>query len=746
MSTKLKIEKLKNQLSLFITKSFLLLLSLGCCISMSAQGWEQLNDPPFIDHHTNSFGFEGKGYAFKGLPNNDGGNEVNQVWMYTPETDSWEYLTNFPGEARRISIGDDWEGKYYYGFGLGGPTGRLNDLWVFDPADMSFTQLPSCPCTGRSHPSLIAHNDKVYMGGGSTGNGDLRDFWEYDMITQVWTQKENIPGGVRHHTFHFSHDKYVYVGGGHVANWNRYDTETEEWTPIDNLPEGRVAGTQFNYGGLGFLLAGDDLNHVHVPDFETFMYYDPSISEWDYLPSLPNGSRWAPSSFLIGADLYFFAGLSDIIAGDPTMWKFDLSNLGCMPPGELNAVDVDDVSAGLLWTGNDNSISDTLKWRLVGEAVWNEVVDAQALYQLDNLESCQEYEFQIVKVCESQVSRSEIFRFTTDGCCVNPDIEINSIAATSATVEWTDVLAAEEYNIRWRIEDTEDWSTAVVSNGPYELTGLDECSRYEFQIETICSDMDIEYSESASFLTSNCGACLDAVYCSVDQTFSSEFIYINKIAINGYENISGNNGGYADFDGARAEDIFIGETFTFTFEPGFSQSPLPFDVVGWIDFNGDANFDENERAIFLNSVNTEMTAEILIPETALPGLTRLRVYFSNETSPCPNGSSIFGEAEDYCLNLIENPTSTNEEDVIGQELSISPNPFQNKFVLNQKTNTSITHNSIKILDVSGKIVHRINKHAVGDVIELPNEISAGIYFLIVENELETSKLKIVKYN
>ena len=711
-----------------------------------AQTWEQLNNSPFIDHHTNSFGFEGKGYAFKGVPDDNGSIQSNQVWTYTPETDSWEFLTNFPGESRRISIGDDWDGKYYYGFGLGGPTGRLNDLWVFDPADMSFTELPSCPCTERSHPSLIAHNDKIFMGGGSSANGDLRDFWEYDMITQVWSQKPEIPGGNRHHTFHFSHEQYVYVGGGHVFNWNRYDPINEEWTPIDDLPAGRVAGTQFNYNGFGFLLAGDDASHTHVPDFETFMYYDPASAEWDYLPSLPNGSRWAPSSFLLGDDLYFFAGLSDIINGDATMWKFDLSNLGCMPPRELNAVDIDDTSAGLLWTGSDNSISDTLKWRKVGELVWNEEVDAQALFQLENLETCQEYEFQVVKVCDSKVSPSEVFSFTTDGCCLNPELMVNSITSNSAIVEWEEVLAAEEYNIRWRIEDTEDWSTAIVDEATYELNNLDECTRYEFQIETVCEDMVIDYSESSSFLTSNCGACLDEVYCSVAETFSADFIYINKVVINDYENISGNNSGYANFDGARAEDITIGETFNFTIEPGFEQADLPFDVIAWIDFNGDAIFDESEQALFINSVNDEVTREVLIPETALPGLTRMRIYFSNLTDPCTTDNSAFGEAEDYCINLLEKPTSTIEQDEIGEKLTIYPNPFQNKFVLNQKLNSSIKYSDIKILDVSGKVVHRINKHQIGDLIEMPSEISAGIYFLIVENEVEVSKLKIVKYN
>ena len=179
----------KNNFFSFQKLIFLFVLFLSSSFVVSGQGWEQLNDSPLIDDHTNGFGYEGKAYVFRGIPRNNGNGLRNELWMYTPEGDSWERIGEFPGDPRRVSIGDDWNDKYYYGFGINGNS-FLNDLWEFDPADMSFTQLPSCPCTPRTHPSLIAHNDKIFMGAGSSAQGDLTDWWEYDMNTQVWTQKE----------------------------------------------------------------------------------------------------------------------------------------------------------------------------------------------------------------------------------------------------------------------------------------------------------------------------------------------------------------------------------------------------------------------------------------------------------------------------------------------------------------------------------------------------------------------------
>lgn len=383
----------------------LILLTFSLSSHLQAQEWELINNVPsqLRDDHHNGFGYNGKGYIIDGSGS-------RRVWEYSPDTDTWVRLADFPGPSREIAIGDDWNGKYYYGFGVGGT--YLNDLWEFNPVDTSWTQLPSCPCQGRSHPALIAHNDKVFMGTGTSFSGDLDDWWEYDMITQEWTQKEDIPGGNRHHPFQFAIDNYVYVGGGHRTNWVRYDIETSMLNPIDNTPSGRVAGSQFSYDGWGFLLGGDTASHSNVPVSQSFMAYDPQLEEWMYLPSLPRGSRWAPGSFIIDDVVYFFGGLSDTFGYDATMWKFDLTILACMPPSDLNVFELDEISARLMWSSSSNSTSDTLRWRQIDE-VWNTVADAEPVFQLDNLEPCQAYEFQIVSNCGDQASYSEIFAFET---------------------------------------------------------------------------------------------------------------------------------------------------------------------------------------------------------------------------------------------------------------------------------------------------------------------------------------------
>lgn len=416
-----------------------LVLTLLITLQLNAQEWVQLSDTPFGVHHSNGFGFGDIAYVIQGEPNTSGEDfGRNNLWEYESNTDTWTKIGIFPGPARSFPIGDDWNGKYYYGFGVNQGT-YYNDLWEFDPVDQSFTQLPSCPCQGRAHPALIAHKEKIFMGTGSTANGDLEDWWEYDMNTQEWTQKENMPGGDRHHPFFFGIDDKVYAGGGHLRNWLSWDMITEEWTPIDDEPDGRVAGSQLNHGGKGYLIGGDDRFHASIPDDESFMSFDPQTGEWSKLPPLPEGSRWAPSSFIINDQIHFFGGELNGFT-DFTVYKFDLNHLNCLPAANLNAVNITDTSADLFWLSNTDASSDTLLWRVAGETEWNKEPNPQATFTLPGLEPCTEYEYTISSVCDSLASEAQKMTFRTTGCGSCVDFEYCDIASGLSGYSYIDAV------------------------------------------------------------------------------------------------------------------------------------------------------------------------------------------------------------------------------------------------------------------------------------------------------------------
>lgn len=119
--------------------------------------------------------------------------------------------------------------------------------------------------------------------------------------------------------------------GGSAANiyndFYMFDPSTDEWTQLNDFPgEARVAGTQFDYNGKGYILSGDGDNHNHMEEGE-FWEYDPASDEWTQLTSHPgNSSRWAPGSFVIDSYAYLTCGLSiDRLESD--MMRFELEPL-----------------------------------------------------------------------------------------------------------------------------------------------------------------------------------------------------------------------------------------------------------------------------------------------------------------------------------------------------------------------------------------------------------------------------------
>ena len=295
---------------------------------VQAQDWVQVTSLPNAfneTHHSFAFSFDDMGYIVAG--NSDSGMR-DDFYQYDPVNDSWTELTSFPGAARGFAIGDTWDGKAYFGFGYDG-TSLLNDLWVFDPSNMSWTELASCPCAERTHPAMIAHNGKVFVGLGGGGSlGNLKDWWEYDIASNTWSQKDDLPSLGRHHPYQFGIGDYVYTGFGHgdgiFNDWFGYDIAGETWTQVATLPaEGRVAGTQFSYDGLGYVLSGDGDDHGSMNTGE-FWAYDPVTDTWDELPSHPEGSRWAPASFIINGEVYIINGTS-FSQYVTQIYKFDLN-------------------------------------------------------------------------------------------------------------------------------------------------------------------------------------------------------------------------------------------------------------------------------------------------------------------------------------------------------------------------------------------------------------------------------------
>lgn len=94
-------------------------------------------------------------------------------------------------------------------------------------------------------------------------------------------------------------------------------------------------------------------------------------------------------------------------------------------------------------------------------------------------------------------------------------------------------------------------------------------------------------------------------------------------------------------------------------------------IKAWIDYNHNGLFDANELVLDGGSTSGSpatptFTGTFTVPNTALPGLTRMRfvlVETSSAASVLPCGTYSWGETEDYYVNIVGPPTVTTNSPV-----------------------------------------------------------------------------------
>ena len=338
-----------------------------------------------------------------------------------------------------------------------------------------------------------------------------------------------------------------------------------------------------------------------------------------------------------------------------------INNCGPCPPAlALAATDITDAQALLSWTPGVNADCSSLRWRAIGSPDWIDVSNAVNPYLITGLEDCTEYEFQIDAVCENENSGyTDSYVFETDGCCNPPNnVTVDVVNSFVVNLSWDPVLAADSYTIyletstgSYQIEGTTD---SPVNLAPY----LEDCSENSVTMWTICNGVP---SESASgpvnFSMPGCGACTDLDYCESEGE-DTEFEWIEAFELNGYENISGDDGGYGDYTGTPI-DLMTFNTYEITLTPGYSGISYDEYFKVWIDFNQNGQFEEPDELVFDPGTGTDQTisGDILIENGTQLGVTRMRVGMRWEgtggtSSPNPCSNNPNGEVEDYCVNIL----------------------------------------------------------------------------------------------
>jgi hypothetical protein len=177
----------------------------------------------------------GKGYLGTGTTASNEGNQ--DWWQYDPLADEWAQKASMPGPRRTEAVAfapPNASGKVYVSTGFETePTGNIfNDLWEYTPSTNSWAQKPSLPAAPRGEAVGISLPTTGVVSTGIQGSCPtcgLNDCWEFNPATGAWFQLPNVGGGARLDAGSFCIGNIIYIGAGRGAGSILTSSKTDFW-------------------------------------------------------------------------------------------------------------------------------------------------------------------------------------------------------------------------------------------------------------------------------------------------------------------------------------------------------------------------------------------------------------------------------------------------------------------------------------------------------------------------------------
>lgn len=162
-------------------------------------------------------------------------------------------------EGRAAACATTLNGKAYVFAGRDSEGKRRNELWQYDPASDTWTNLGAAPMKGRVNATMTATDGHLYAGLGYSASHAYvdsayqRDWWEYTPQTNTWRRLADFPNANTVAVSSFAVDGQIYAlygfGYGYTREIYRYDAATDTWTHI----EATQPRAWMNFGGRGAL-------------------------------------------------------------------------------------------------------------------------------------------------------------------------------------------------------------------------------------------------------------------------------------------------------------------------------------------------------------------------------------------------------------------------------------------------------------------------------------------------------------
>ena len=182
----------------------------------------------------------------------------------------------------------------------------------------------------------------------------------------------------------------------------------------------------------------------------------------------------------------------------------------CIPPvcgdptGLANSA-ITNTSATVSWTAVANAISYDVDYKLNTSSIWTNAATATAStsVNLSGLIQGSLYDWRVRATCSGGSGNYIAAQFTTTAPCGTPANPVSSaITGSTATVGWTLVSGANNYDVDYKDASTGTWinaATATASNS-VTITGLTASTLYDWRVRANCASGTSGYLQ-AQFTT-----------------------------------------------------------------------------------------------------------------------------------------------------------------------------------------------------------------------------------------------------
>jgi len=217
----------------------------------------------------------------------------------------------------------------------------------------------------------------------------------------------------------------------------------------------------------------------------------PAGGTWN-LPNPYSGSATSYTYFYTNAN-----GCSGSASGTVTPSSAIVSN--------LQISSITGITALATWFGSTISWYE-IRWKAVTAASWNPTVTSTTPNKpISGLTSGTTYTVEVRGFCTTSTPGPWIgTTFTTNtGCGTPTGLNVTNITGTTAKLNWTAVVGASFYNVRYRKTGAASWINSTAATNTKNLVGLSVSSNYQFQVQAVCGTSTTAWSAAGTWATLN---------------------------------------------------------------------------------------------------------------------------------------------------------------------------------------------------------------------------------------------------